>query len=114
MHTIEDHIYIEIHCLYTAPLRMTSSANTTPTSTIRAMSPPASGLSNSLTTTLPSPSTTGPSTSAGGSSGSGGTSPAVIKKAVTIPKIVTPVSGSPGLQKRETFHGLYPVLVFCK
>ncbi|XP_065895568.1 integrator complex subunit 6 homolog isoform X1 [Dysidea avara] len=88
-----------------APLRMTSSANTTPTSTIRAMSPPASGLSNSLTTTLPSPSTTGPSTSAGGSSGSGGTSPAVIKKAVTIPKIVTPVSGSPGLQKRETFHG---------
>ncbi|XP_065895478.1 serine/threonine-protein phosphatase 4 regulatory subunit 4-like isoform X2 [Dysidea avara] len=90
---------------FTSPLRTTSSANTTPTSTRRAMSPPASGLSNSLTSTLPSPSTTGPSTSAGGSSGSGGTSPAVIKKAVTIPKIVTPVSGSPGLQKRETFHG---------
>ena len=78
------------------------------------MSPPASGLSNSLTTTLPSPSTTCPSTSAGGSSGSGGTSPAAIMKAGTIPKIVTPVSGSTRLQKRETFHGLYFVVVYCK
>ena len=108
MHTIEDHIYTEIHYLYTAPLRMTSSANTPPYEQCLR------GLSNSLTTTLPSPSTTGPSTSAGGSSGSGGTSPAAIMKAVTIPKIVTPVSGSPGLQKRETFHGLYFVVVFCK
>ncbi|XP_065895511.1 serine/arginine repetitive matrix protein 1-like isoform X2 [Dysidea avara] len=84
---------------FTSPLRMTSSANTPPYEQCLR------GLSNSLTTTLPSPSTTGPSTSAGGSSGSGGTSPAAIMKAVTIPKIVTPVSGSPGLQKRETFHG---------
>ncbi|XP_065895519.1 serine/arginine repetitive matrix protein 1-like isoform X1 [Dysidea avara] len=84
---------------FTSPLRMTSSTNTPPYEQCLR------GLSNSLTTTLPSPSTTGPSTSAGGSGGSGGTSPAAIMKAVTIPKIVTPVSGSPGLQKRETFHG---------
>ena len=99
----------------TAPLRTTSSANTTPTTNRRTTSPPPiSGLANCLTSS--SPSTSNPSTPPVSSPSAGNSPVGVMKKAATIPKIVTPTS-SPGVQRKESYQGwivratitLYPI-----
>ena len=95
-----------------APIRTTSSANNTPASNRRTVSPPPlSGLANCLTSSSPStssPSATNslpPFTSSSAPTSAGSSPVGVIKKAVTIPKIVTPTS-SPGIQKKESYQGL--------
>ena len=91
-----------------APLRTTSSANNTPTSNRRTISPPLSGLANCLTSSSPSTSNpssinTQPITSSSSPTSAGNSPVGVMKKAVTIPKIVTS-TGSPGVQRNESYQ----------
>ena len=94
--------------LSVGPLRSTSSANSTPTSNRRTLSPPLSGLANCLTsssasTSNPSSINTQPVTSSSSPTTAASSPVGVMKKAVTIPKIVTP-TGSPGVQRKESYQ----------
>ena len=109
---LSDAITVFITVLSVGPLRSASSANNTPTSNRRTMSPPPhSGLANCLTSS--SPTTSNPSSTTNSQPSSISSAPTsasnspvgVMKKAVTIPKIVTP-TGSPGILRKESHQGL--------